>query len=1115
MQQFSAGAFCGTIQDLYQREGLSALDQAFVGWLGQLDSELTLTLLENRSKTALEAKDYALFLTKLAPFVEEFIAQLFNIEAELAAAKALHNPSIAMAECKRLFIQRRVLKQVSEAERALRLLNFTPSALENILGSNFTEAQFAAAVVSWLADNAQDKLELAIDYALHALYQEGGKNWLILQTPHKLSPERLVNYTTRVKDGVTMLASPSQHLRNGFALTDDGGSLQQALDQEHFCIFCHHQGKDSCSKGMTDKQAGGFQQNALQATLTGCPLDEHISEMNELKAGGYVIAPLAVVTVDNPMVAGTGHRICNDCMKACIYQKQEPVDIPRIETRVLKDVLALPYGFEIYSLLTRWNPLNLERPLPKPDSGKRVLVVGMGPAGFTLAHHLINDGHSVVAIDGLKIEPLPADWQALNPIKNSSELRQPLDTRQAGGFGGVAEYGITVRWDKNNLTILQMLLQRRATFTLFGGIRFGGTLTVDKAWELGFDHIALAVGAGKPTLLNIASDMAKGVRMAADFLMALQLTGAARADSLANLQIELPLVVIGGGLTAIDAATEALAYYPLQVAKFAARYHKLVARKGEAAVKAALSSEDLILAERFLAHAEALATSTNKLATLQGFGGVKIAYRRRLEDAPSYRLNHEEVALALGEGIEFCADMVPEQFNLDAYGHVQSITCRQHDGTIILPARSVLVAAGSSPNTVLAREEDAYIKLDGKYFAFHDAANAPITPEPLAKPAQTEVMLWHDASGRAISALGDAHPSFAGNVVKAMASAKRAYPAISKLLAKRPRGAFVPAEFFATLHAYFGASVHAVQRLAPGIIEVVIKARAQAETFRPGQFYRLQQFESQAASQDILGLPTKLAMEGLAMTGAWVNPKEGLLAVIVLEMGASTDLVQRLQIGERVVLMGPTGTPTPITSDDRVLLVGGGLGNAVLFSIGKALRAAGSHVTYVAGYKKACDRFKIDDIEQAADQILWCCDEILLPASRPGDLSFHGNVVQALVAHATALQLSTMSRLLVIGSDAMMAAMATAKQGVLAPYLRADIEALASINSPMQCMLKEICAQCLQRHVDPITGKIEYVFSCAEQDQPLQKVDFAHLRARLAQNHLQESLARMWLQAAD
>ena len=107
------------------------------------------------------------------------------------------------------------------------------------------------------------------------------------------------------------------------------------------------------------------------------------------------------------MVAATGHRICNDCMKSCIYQKQQPVDIPQAETRTLKDVLELPWGFEIYSLLTRWNPLHLQRPYPKAPTGRRVLIAGMGPAGFTLAHHLINDGHTVVGIDGLKIEPLP------------------------------------------------------------------------------------------------------------------------------------------------------------------------------------------------------------------------------------------------------------------------------------------------------------------------------------------------------------------------------------------------------------------------------------------------------------------------------------------------------------------------------------------------------------------------------------------------------------------------------------------------------------------------------------------------------------------------------------
>ena len=137
-----------------------------------------------------------------------------------------------------------------------------------------------------------------------------------------------------------------------------------------------------------------------------------------------------MICVDNPMVAATGHRICNDCMKSCIYQKQDPVNIPQAETRVLKDVLALPWGFEIYSLLTRWNPLNLRRPLPKAPTGKRVLVVGMGPAGFTLAHHLMNDGHTVVGIDGLKIEPLDATLAGVTADGHARAVR--ADSRRRG-----------------------------------------------------------------------------------------------------------------------------------------------------------------------------------------------------------------------------------------------------------------------------------------------------------------------------------------------------------------------------------------------------------------------------------------------------------------------------------------------------------------------------------------------------------------------------------------------------------------------------------------------------------------------------------------------------------
>ncbi|MGH7012838.1 MAG: FAD-dependent oxidoreductase [Stellaceae bacterium] len=1140
--------------DLYRREGLAKVDDAFLKHLGEVDAALRDRLVAARGNpAALAAKDESTLLIDLAPHLEDFIGALFGIGRELRKLQARHDALAPVHTVKRLFVQRRATKGVTPEQAAALDGPALAVELAKLFGEDLTELSFARHVARWLDDEATNAtaLELAARYAAWATLSPAGRAahraGVLFKQPHKLDMLDLVQVEKRAVSGTTVDRYPTAkwRQRDGFKLTDPGTDLLGALDNANYCIWCHEQGKDSCSHGLKDKKTGAFQKSVFGVTLAGCPLEEKVSEMNIVKARGQSLGALAIAIVDNPMVAGTGHRICNDCMKACIYQKQEPVDIPQIETRTLKDVLELPWGFEIYSLLTRWNPLNLRRPLPKPASGYKVLIVGLGPAGFTLAHHLMNDGHTVVGVDGLKIEPLPVEFsgtdlsgarQPFKPIRDVAEIREALHDRVMAGFGGVAEYGITVRWDKNFLKMIRLLLERRAEFTMFGGVRFGGTLSIDEAFALGFDHIALCAGAGKPTIVTMKNGLARGVRQASDFLMALQLTGAAKTSSIANLTVRLPVVVIGGGLTAIDTATESLAYYAVQVEKFLARYETLIAERGAAAVRAEWNDEDAATAEAFIAHARALRAEREtaarekrqpRLAALiDSWGGVTIAYRRRLIDAPSYTLNHEEVAKAMEEGIRFAELLAPEAVGLDRFGHAASLTLQRwhYDAAIrkmvatnervALPAKTILVAAGTQPNTVLGREDPHSVKLDGRYFQAYDEHGHPAKPEAVAKPEQVRVLMSARPDGRAISFFGDLHPSFAGNVVKAMGGAKQGYPVVSRVLSRRKPSAPPPELLVARLNRELRPTVHEIKRLTPTIVEVVVHAPIAARAFHPGQFYRLQNYEALAPRVD----GTSLAMEGLALTGAWIDRDKGLLSTIVLEMGGSSDLCTLLEKGEPVILMGPTGTPTETPGGETVLLVGGGLGNAVLLSIGKALREAGSRVLYFAGYKHLQDRYKVTEIESCADTVVWCCDQAPgFAPTRPQDRAFVGNIVEGIAAYgagklgAPPVPLQQVDRLIVIGSDGMMAAVARARDGVLKPYIRAAAVGIASINSPMQCMMKEICAQCLQVQKNPATGDETVVFSCFNQDQPLERVDFAGLHERLGQNTLEEKLTALWI----
>ncbi|MDR2711214.1 MAG: FAD-dependent oxidoreductase [Burkholderiales bacterium] len=1147
--------------DLYHLDGLSRLDGSFFDYLKDADASLAERLQEARKTVqqapeTLSRKAEADLLMAAGPHLEDFIAGLFGIVEEVRTLEALHHKLAPIYAVKRQFVQRKAASAYKEEVAATFDGATLRQSLEKLIGASLTQLNFAQAVTRWQKEAESNKeasaeaLDMAMRYAAWAVHTPKGQAFhrrdVLFKVPGKTDYMKLVPIAPVERCGMTMWKLGEGHSlrqRQGFALTDRGTDMVGGLDEAHYCIWCHEQGRDSCAQGLREKVVDGqplaqpYKKSPFGVVLAGCPLDERISEFQKLRAEGAPIAALAMICIDNPLVAATGHRICNDCMKSCIYQKQDPVGVPQAETRIVKDVLALPWGFEIYSLLTRWNPLNLRRPLPLPSSGRRVLVAGLGPAGYTLSHHLLNEGHTVAGIDGLKIEPLDETLSGVTvegsrvpfqPVRNYADIVEPLDARISAGFGGVAEYGVTVRWDKNFLKAIRLLLQRRAEFGLYGGVRFGSTMTIEDAWARGFDHVALALGAGKPTILDVPNGLVPGVRTASDFLMALQLTGAAKRDSLANMQLRLPVVVVGGGLTAIDSATEALAYYPVQVEKFLTRYETLAAAQGRDKVEARWTPEERVIAEEFIAHAKALreersaaqreGRAVDTVSLLQSWGGSTVAYRKRMIDSPSYTLNHEEIEKALEEGIWFAEGLTPKAVEVDSYGSACALKVSTKDGTeIVLPAHTILIAAGTTPNTVLAREDAEHFEREGKYFRLLDEEGKPAqVVHGLAKPEKAMILTAIENDGRAISFLGDLHPSYSGNVAKAMASARQGYPIISRLLSRLPKIARKEddAAFLAGLDRDLRPHIERIERLTPTIVEVVVHAPAAARRFAPGQFYRLQNFETRAPR--ING--TRMAMEGLALTGAWVDRERGLVSLIVLEMGGSSSLCATLKPGEPVILMGPTGAPTEIEPGETVALIGGGLGNAVLFSIGRALREAGSKVLYFAGYRTFADRYKVEDIEAAADVIIWSSESTPgFEPSRPQDKTFVGNIVEAMRAYAEgklgaqAIPFADIDRMIVIGSDRMMAAVAAARHSVLTPYLKPTHQAIGSINSPMQCMMKEICAQCLQVHRDPQTGEVSYVFSCFNQDQPLDRVDFGGLALRLKQNTLQEKLTANWI----
>ncbi len=971
---------------LYSLQGLSKLHECFLQFVKTKDPDFSFELIET------------------AEYLEEFLCEEFSLNETLSELYLNASEYSLIAFAKRQFVQRYALKEFCTPQDDWQHLY------------TFTNALTFAKVALGALEQQSSHLDDLAKYAAWAVFTSQG------QQKHKFDslfclPEKInSNFLLRnIKQVDHSYVTTNHRERDGFSLTDTGFSNEQSVGETHYCILCHNQGKDSCRTGI-----------AQSPKKAGCPLDQKISQMHVLKRKEMNIAALAVIMIDNPMVAATGHRICNDCMKSCIFQKQSPVNTPGAETNILNSVLSLPYGFEIYSLLTRWNPLNLTQPLPMPETGYQVLVVGLGPAGFSLAHYLSRDGHMVVGIDGAKLEPLSAELLEKKLIKDVSMLYENLDERILSGFGGVAEYGITVRWNKNYLKIIRLLLERRNNIQFFGSTRFGGQIHEGNYKQLGIDAVTLCTGAGAPKLLDIPGISTPGVRLASDFLMGLQLTGAAKKDSLANLQILGPILVIGGGLTAIDTATEAKAYYKEQVKKFKHRYNKLLEIYGEEEIKKWWTVQDHLVAEQLLTCEET---------------EVRIIYRSDITNAPSYSLNHEEVEKALEEGIIFEHNLVPLRIEKDDTGYAKGLWVIRNDKEEFISARCIIMAVGTH--------------------------HEPLNQNHLS--------------------FGDAHPSYAGSVVKAIASAKYGYQNISESL--KANSPLPKVEWNDLLKA----EVLTVTRLAKNLIQIDVKAPLAAATFQPGQFYRLQNFESLAPIVN----DTRLAMEALALTPVKVDKVSGIITFVIVEIGSSSMLAQFLRPGETVALMGPTGTPTELPSNQNVLLIGGGHFNLALIHMGKALKEKGNKVYWIAGYRSSTDRTHVEEIELASDKILWYYAEAKADEN-------HGNAIDGLYCLKDENILQTVDWLFVMGSTSMQEAISK-ELLLLEKSLNNNLKTITNVNVPMQCMMQGICGQCM------IVNGDGPQFCCKNQELLMQSMPFEDLQNRSRQNSLLEKISRLWL----
>lgn len=250
--------------------------------------------------------------------------------------------------------------------------------------------------------------------------------------------------------------------------------------------------------------------------VAACPVNIQIPQFIKAITEGNVQDAATIIAADSSLPAICG-RVCPQevqCEGACIMGiKHEPISIGKLERYVADWAKEHHFSTAV-------------KPLP---NGKKVAVVGSGPAGLACATDLARAGCEVTIFEA---------------------LHKP---------GGVLVYGIPeFRLPKEDVVEYEIGQLKKMGVTIETNVVVGRTVTVDDLFEEGFQAVFIGSGAGLPKFLNIPGENLNGVVSANEFLTRSNLMAAYDPESETPIYVGRKVVVVGGGNVAMDAARTAL-----------------------------------------------------------------------------------------------------------------------------------------------------------------------------------------------------------------------------------------------------------------------------------------------------------------------------------------------------------------------------------------------------------------------------------------------------------------------------------------------------------------------------------------------------------------------------